>query len=69
MRWVELLKAILLYVRFKYEQEKVLGLIEQPSILSKINYLKQLLKLDEPLASYLINRYLKFKKYVRNNLR
>jgi len=70
MRWVDFLKAILLYVRFHYKQEKVLGLIEQPTVLSKIKYLKQLLKLDEPLANYLINRYLKFnKKYVRNHLR
>jgi hypothetical protein len=68
MRWVDFLKSILLYVRFKYEQEKVLDLIEQPTILSKINYLIKLVKLSEPLASYLINRYLKF-KYVRNHLR
>jgi len=67
MHWIELLKAILLYVRFRYEQENVLGLIEQPTILSKIKYLIKLVKLSEPLPSYLINRYLKFKKYVRNN--
>jgi hypothetical protein len=70
MRRIEVLKAILLYVRFHYSQEKVLGLIEQPTVLSKIRYLKQLLKLSEPLFSYLVKRYLKFSpKYVWNNLR
>jgi hypothetical protein len=60
INWINLLKAILLYVRFNYEQEKVLYLIEQPTILGKIKYLKHLLKLSEPLTAYIINRYLKF---------
>jgi hypothetical protein len=60
IQWINFLKAILLYVRFNYDQEKVLRLIEQPTILGKIKELKQLLKLSEPLFSYLVNRYLKF---------
>jgi hypothetical protein len=70
MRWIKLLKAILLYVRFKYNQEEVLRLIEQPTVSGKIKYLKELLRLDRPLTSYLVNRYIKFRKnYVWNNLR
>ena len=61
LRWIELLKAILLYVRFSYNQEEVLRLIEQPAVLAKIKYLKELLRLDKPLASYLVNRYIKFR--------
>lgn len=69
MRWVEFLKAILLYVRFRYSQEEVLRLIEQPMVLSKIRYLKEVLKLDESLSSYLVRRYIKFRKhYVRDSL-
>jgi len=64
MRWITLLKAILLYVRFRYNQEDVLRLIEQPAVLSKIRYLKQLLKLDEPLTDYIINRYIKFRMHL-----
>ena len=60
MRWIKFLKAILLYVRFNCKQEKVLCLIEEPTILGKIKALKQLLKLDEPLFAYLIKRYIKF---------
>jgi len=68
--WIRLLKAILLYVRFSYNQEEVLRLIEQPTILSKVKYLKRILRLDEPLTTYLINRYIKFRKqYVRDHLR
>jgi hypothetical protein len=62
MRWIEFLKAILLYVRFNYNQEEVFLLIEQPSVLGKIRYLKQLLNLEEPLAAYLVNRYIRFHK-------
>lgn len=70
IRWVHFLKAILLYVRFHYNHAEVLRLIEQPTILSKVKYLKQILKLDQPLVAYLISRYIKFRKqYVRNNLR
>jgi len=68
--WVHFLKAILLYVRFNYDHEEVLRLIEQPTILSKVKYLKQILKLDQPLVAYLVNRYIKFhNQYVRDNLR
>lgn len=70
IHWIQLLKAILLYVRFGYDQAEVLDLIEQPTILSKMKYLKKLLKLDGLLFSYLLNRYLKFRqKYVWHNLR
>lgn len=70
IRWVRLLKAILLYVRCNYNQEEVLRLIEQPAVLSKVKYFKQILKLDQSLAAYLISRYIKFRKhYVRDNLR
>ena len=62
MCWIKFLKAILLYVRFSYNQEEALGLIEQPTIFSKIRYLKKTLKLNEPLYSYLVNRYVKFHK-------
>ena len=69
MCWVEFLKAILLYVRFRYSQEEVLRLIEQPMVLSKIRYLKEVLKLDDSLSSYLVRRYIKFHKhYVRDSL-
>jgi hypothetical protein len=68
--WVKLLKSILLYVRFRYDQGEVLGLIERPTILSKVGRLKGILNLDEPLATYLINRYIKFRKQLmRDNLR
>lgn len=68
--WIKLLKAILLYVRFGYHQGIVLRLIEQPTVLSKIKYLKRTLRLDEPLTTYLVHRYIKFRKqYVRHNLR
>lgn len=62
IRWLRFLKAILLYVRFNYNQEEVLRLIEQPTILSKIKYLKKALRLDESLFSYLVSRYIKFRK-------
>jgi len=62
MRWIEFLKAILLYVRFNYNQEEIFLLIEQPSVLGKIRYLRQLLNLEEPLAAYLVNRYIRFHK-------
>jgi len=68
--WVKLLKSILLYVRFKYNQGEVLDLIEQPSILSKVKHIKGILNLDESLNAYLIHRYIKFRKHhVRDNLR
>lgn len=70
MRWVEFLKAILVYVRFNYHKEEVLRLIEQPTVLGKIKHLKKVLRLDESLFTYLVNRYIKFRKqYVRDNLR
>ena len=68
--WVRFLKAILLYVRFSYNHDEVLHLIEQPTILSKIKYLKKALRLDDLLFSYLVSRYIKFRKrYVRDNPR
>ena len=60
MHWIGFLKAILLYVRFRYDQAEVLRLIEQPTILSKVRYLKNILRLDEHKTAYLINRYIKF---------
>ena len=66
-RWIDFLKAILRYVKFHYDQQEVLRLMEQPTILSKINYLKEILKLKRSSTDYLISRYIKF--YVRNNLR
>lgn len=62
LRWIKLLKSILLYVRFNYDQQKVLRLTEQPSVLGKIKYLKTMLKLDELLSSCLVSRYIKFQK-------
>jgi hypothetical protein len=68
--WVQLLKGILLYIRFRYNRGEVLNLIEQPTVLSKVRRLEQLLKLDEPLTAYIINRYIKFhKQHVRYHLR
>jgi len=62
MRWIKFLKAILLYVRFNYNHEEVLRLVEQPTVLSKIKHLKNTLKLDELSFSYLVNRYIRFHK-------
>lgn len=60
--WVNLLKSILLYVRYAYERSEVLALIEQPTISAKIRYLSQMLKLNEPLADYFLKRYIRFNK-------
>ena len=60
--WVNLLKSILLYVRYAYQKSEVLCLIEQPTILSKLNYLSQMLKLNKSLTSYFLNRYMRFSK-------
>lgn len=58
MYWIELLKAILLYVRFRYNQGEVLGLIEQPTPLSKMRYMEDIMRLDDSLANYLVSRYI-----------
>lgn len=60
--WIRLLKALLLYVRFRYNPWEVLSLIEQPTVLSKVKYLRRALNLDESLTTYIINRYIKFRK-------
>ena len=68
IRWVDLLKAILLYVRFSYNQDEVFRIIEQPGVLGKIRQMRNLLGLDEPLVDYFVNRYIKFvNEYVRHN--
>jgi len=64
MSWIELLKAILLYVRFRYNQGEVLGLIEQPAPLSKMRYIKEILRLDDSLANYLVSRYIRSRKTI-----
>ena len=59
--WVKLLRSILLYVRYGYDKFEVLGLIEQPTVFGKLKYLSDMLKLNESLTSYFLNRYIKFK--------
>jgi len=58
--WVKLLRSILLYVRYSFDKSEVLGLIEQPTISGKLKYLSNMLKLNESLTSYFLNRYIKF---------
>ncbi|MBM4402686.1 MAG: amidoligase family protein [Candidatus Cloacimonetes bacterium] len=60
--WVNLLKSILLYVRYSYQRSEVLTLIEQPTISAKIKCLSQMLKLNQPLANYFLKRYIRFNK-------
>ena len=60
--WANLLKSVLLYVRYEYDKEEVLGLIEQPTILAKFRYLTRMLKLDEAMNAYFLNRYIRFNK-------
>jgi len=59
--WAKLLRSILLYVRYAYDKSEVLKLIEQPTILGKLKYLSNMLKLDGSLTSYFLNRYIRFK--------
>jgi len=58
--WANLLKAILLYVRYQYDKREVLELIEQPTILAKFKYLSRMLNLDEAQKAYFLDRYIKF---------
>lgn len=60
--WVKLLRSILLYVRYTYDKFEVLGLIEQPTVLGKLKYLSNMLKLSGSLTPYFLNRYIKFNK-------
>jgi len=60
--WINLLKSILLYVRYEYDQGEVLDLIEQPTMSAKLKHLGRMLKLDKALNSYFLNRYIRFNK-------
>jgi len=60
IHWVKLLRSILLYVRYSFDKSEVLKLIEQPTISGKLKYLSNMLKLNESLTSYFLNRYIKF---------
>jgi len=61
IHWASLLKSILLYVRYSYNKVEVLGLIEQPTVLGKLKYLGNMLKLDKLLTAHFLKRYIKFK--------